>query len=335
MFGTWRSAKHRPLGVLIAIAGAGILVAACGSSSPARSSEASNGSATTVNVNVGDIPISACAPLYLGMKEGFFAQQHIHINPIPTEAGSTIIPAVTSGQEQFGFANTVSLLIAADKGLPVRIVSQGSQAGPGASSKFEGVIVPGNSSIKTPADLAGKTIAVNALNDIGGVLISGALQKLGVNTSGIHYTEVPFPQVNAAVAKGQVDAGYQTQPFLSEAIQSGDRVVLYQYPTLANEITIAMYFTTSTYQASHPAVVAGFRKAMNESLAYAQNHPAAVAAIIPTFTQIPSSVAKNLLEPSWNTSLNPQSAGLSLVAHLCVEQKLCSRKPDFSKLILK
>lgn len=327
--------RRRSAGIMSALALGGLLLAACGSSTPTATPAVSKNGTTTVDVNVGDIPISACAPLYLGMKEGFFAQQHIRVNPIPTEAGSTIIPAVTSGHEQFGFANIVSLLIAANKGLPVRIITQGSQAGPGPSSKFEGVIVPANSPITTPADLAGKTIAVNALNDIGGVLISGALQKLGVNTSNIHYTEIPFPQINAAVAKGQVDAGYQTQPFLTQAIHSGDRVVLYQYPTLAKEITIAVYFTTSTYDASHPSVVAGFQKAMNESLAYAQSHPAAVAAIVPTFTQIPASVANNILEPSWNTSLNPQTSGLALVANLCVKQKLCSAPPKFSKLILK
>src|SRR6266511_3155635 len=42
---------------------------------------------------------------------------------------------------------------------------------------FSGVFVMPNSPIKTPADLAGKKIAVNTLNNVGGLVISAVLQS--------------------------------------------------------------------------------------------------------------------------------------------------------------
>src|SRR5690606_41642285 len=67
-----------------------------------------------------------------------------------------------------------------------------------------------------PADLAGRTVAVNALNNIGGLLISGALRKLGVDTTAIKFMEIGFPDANAALESGRVDAAYQTEPFLHQ-----------------------------------------------------------------------------------------------------------------------
>ncbi len=46
-------------------------------------------------------------------------------------------------------------------------------------------MVKGSSSIRTPADLAGKTVAVNALKGVGEVMIKAALKKSGVNPDSV------------------------------------------------------------------------------------------------------------------------------------------------------
>lgn len=305
------------------------VVTGCGSGSAGPSKNA-DGSTT---VKVGTLPISALAPLYLGMEKGIFKRHKIHIEPQVAQSGASIIPAVVSGQQQFGFANCVSLMAGHDKGLPLRIVAQGSEAGPGASQKFEGVIVSKNSQIRKPADLAGKTIAVNALNDIGGLLISGALQKQGVNASSIKYSEIGFPNVNAAVDSGRVDAAYQTEPFLGQAMQSGDRVILYQYPVLGNQITIGNYFTSKTFASKNPQVVKQFRDAINESLSYATGHPSEVRQAVTTFTKIPKMAAEKMVLPSWRTDLDPKQNGLDLVGQLAVQNGLIKKQPNFGEFI--
>ena len=58
--------------------------------------------------------------------------------------------------------------------------------------------------MKTPKDLEGKTIAVNTLNNICGVTINATLEEKGVDVSTLKYTEVPFPEMVAALEKGRV-----------------------------------------------------------------------------------------------------------------------------------
>ena len=76
-------------------------------------------------LKVGVIPIADVAPLYLGRKKGFFKKEKLTIDPQLAEGGAAITPAVVSGDFQIGFSNTISLLIASSKNLPVEIITQG------------------------------------------------------------------------------------------------------------------------------------------------------------------------------------------------------------------
>lgn len=306
-----------------------LALAACGGDDD--SGGAAQEGPTTVKVGV--LPISALAPLYLGIEKGFFADERLRIEPQVAQAGSALVPSVLSGEAQFAFGNVVSVLIAGDKGLPIRIIAQGAQAGPGPSSRYEAVITSKRSGIRKPADLAGKTVAVNALDNIGGLMISGALEKLGVDSGRVRYTEIPFPEVNAAVDAGRVDAAYQTEPFLTQARRDGHRVVLEQYPTLAPKVPIAAYFTSERYMQEHPEIVQRFRSAMNRSLQYAAAHEREARAIVPTFTKIPSALARGMVLPSWSTDLDPARSGLQLVTDLAREQGLVKERVDLGRLI--
>lgn len=303
------------------------VAAACGGSPSGGSDE------EVARLKIGLLPIAAVAPVYLGMEKGFFAEQDIELEPVVAQAGASIIPAVVSGEEQLGFANVVSQMLAADEGLPIRTIAQGSQAGSGRSAEFEAVVVADDSPIREPEDLEGKTVAVNALNNIGGVLIKGALEDHGVDASTIKFTEVAFPDVNAAVSDGRVDAAYQTEPFLTLGQREGVRVLFHQYPVLEPPITIAAYFTTESYLAEHGDEVSRFQRAMNQSLEYASEHEDEVRAIIPEFTEIPPEVAQQMALPSWDTDLDPAGSGLDLVARLSVEQGLLSSPPDLDEMI--
>src|SRR5215217_7604348 len=99
-----------------------LLVGACGDDEGDA-----GGGVTTLKVGV--IPIADVAPLYLGREEGFFEDEQLKIEPQLAEGGAAILPAVLSGDFQIGFSNTISLLIAGSKDLPVQIISQGVLGG--------------------------------------------------------------------------------------------------------------------------------------------------------------------------------------------------------------
>ena len=69
-----------------------------------------NGELTEISVGV--IPIVDVAPIYLGVQEGIFEEHGLEVELTLAQGGAAIIPAIQSGDFDFGFSNITSLVIA-------------------------------------------------------------------------------------------------------------------------------------------------------------------------------------------------------------------------------
>jgi NitT/TauT family transport system substrate-binding protein len=311
-----------PLALLASVA---LVVTGCGGGGGG----AKKGEPATLNVGV--IPIADVAPLYLGIKQGFFKQQKLTIKPQLAAGGAAITPAVVSGSFQIGFSNTISLLIAASKGLPVQIISQGVLGGTSRPKAWADLLVNKSSPIKAGKDLEGKTIAVNTLKNVCEVTIKASLQKQGVDVSKLKFTEVDFPDMVAALQAHRVDGACEVEPFVSQGKADGARGIDPFYVNTAPDYTVATYFTTKQYASKNADVVKRFTTAMNKSLTYAQSHPAAVRKVLPTYTKIPPAAAQKINLPVWKTDLNRPT--IALASKLSKKYGLISKEPALDQLI--
>ena len=229
--------------------------------------------ATAVSVTVGVLPIANTLPLDLGIKKGFFEQQGIEIKKITAQSGNDIMLGLANSNIDVGFAGWVPAMIARTSGIPISVVALSEVESTDQASNWQNILVKGSSSIRTPADLAGKTIAVNALKGVGEVMIRAALDKVGVDQSSIKLLALPFPAMRAALNSGQVDAIWTPEPFLSQAITiDGARDLFAPGPVLGKYFPIGGYFVRTDWVAKNEDVAARFRTAMNQSLEYSQNH---------------------------------------------------------------
>src|SRR3954451_13915585 len=175
--------------------------AGCGSSGSSKSGGRDQ-------ITVGVIPIVDVAPIYLGKQKGFFAKRGIDLTLQQESGGAAAVPGVVSGQFKFAFGNVTSLLVAKDKGLPVKVVANGNASTGKAGADFGAVVVPKDSPIKNAADLSGKTVAVNNLKNIGDTTVRQSVRKAGGDPNGIKFIELAFPDMPAAVADHKVDAAW-------------------------------------------------------------------------------------------------------------------------------
>ena len=58
-------------------------------------------------------------------------------------------------------------------------------------------------------------MAVNTLNNIAEVVVKASLQKAGVDPASVKLAEVDFPEMGAALRKGDVDAAFVIEPFVT------------------------------------------------------------------------------------------------------------------------
>ena len=250
--------------------------------------------AQTTEITVNTLPISNGLPLDLGIRKGFFQKQGISIRKVTLQSGNDIVLALANRNGEIGYVGYVPAMIARTQGIPVTVVAASDVEGTTTTDNWQNILVRGNSTIQTVADLRGKTIAVNALKGVGEVMIKAALRKRGVNPDSINLLAMPFPTMRAALRNGQVDAIWTPEPFHTQALNlDGARVVMAPGPVLGRFWPIGCYVARQDWANANPALARKFRAAINESLSYAQAHPEEIRPLLPAGTQ-------NVRLPIWS-----------------------------------
>ena len=321
--------SQRWLGILVA-ALAALTVAACGGDDSGDEG-AGSASSEPVTITVGLIPITPVAAVYLGIDQGFFKEENLTVKPQLAQGGAAIVPAAQSGDIQIGFSNSVSLMIAQTRGLPLRVVYPGESSPGSPEEDNTAVMVPEGSSIREPQDLAGKTIGVNTLKNVAGLTVEASLDKEGVDTSAIKLVEVPFPEMLSAIESGDVDAGFFNEPFTTLAKRAGARTILNPYAASGEGLPIAPYFATESYANDNPDVIERFRRAMDKATRYASENPDEVRRILPTYTEIPQDIVDSIGLPHLTTEVRRDR--YEQMADLVTRFGYTDERPDVDELL--
>src|SRR5215208_2176510 len=199
---------------------AALLFAACGDDDGGGGA---SGKPATVRVE--DTAGVPSAFLEYGVQKGFFKKRKLTVKVKPSQGGATVVPAVVSGSVDIGGSNLVSVLLAQGKGIPLKIVAPGTFVQTDRKKDFSAIMVSKDSDIRSPKDLEGKTLAVNTLKNVAEVTAKESLSKQGVDVSKVKLAEVDFPDMNGALEQGRVDAAFVIEPFVTQGLGAGNRIV--------------------------------------------------------------------------------------------------------------
>lgn len=298
----FRAPGHR--GRITAAAAAAALalaaLAGCGSGDGEVSSSG------TAEVKLGVIPIIDIAPVQLGISKGVFERHRLKVTTQNSQGGAAIVPAVVSGDFQFGYSNIVSLLIGREKGVPVTMVSVGARASADAMDDGSGQLITRDASITEVADLKGKKIGINTLKGINEVAVTSVLKKNGLKPGDVKLVEVPIPNMPDALDSGQVDAAMMSEPFISIAKGDGAKPLPVSYAGMGERLPFAAWFTSKQYAAKNPDVVKRFTAALQESMKYAEDHPDEARAALDGYLKLDAGLSGKVTLPGWNPDAGKQ-----------------------------
>ena len=311
---------------LLAITTLAASTAACGGSDDSDSGSASG---SPDKVKVGVIPIVDVAPIYLGKAKGFFTKQNIDLSLEQAQGGAAIVPAVVSGQYQFGFSNVVSLMLAESKNVPIKAVANGNNATADPKKDFSGLVVK-DPSITRPKDLEGKTVATNTLKNIVDTSVKDIVRKDGGDPSKVKFVEIGFPDMAAALDAGRVQAMFVVEPFLASAAAK-KWPTIGSFATVSPNLQISAYFTSAQLLGEKAGLAKRFTAAMKESLAYADAHPDEVRQVVTTYTTIKADAAAAMTLPKYSAEID--KASLDTMNNLMVQEGLVTAPVDTSKLV--
>lgn len=325
---------RRAFGAISLSAVSAVALAACGQGSPSApgsSASSASGSANLTKITLGVLPITDVAPIYLGQKQGIFAKHGLELDIQIAQGGAAILPAVTTGEYVIGYSNVVSLLIAQDKGLPIKVVHNGSSSTNKAGADVTEVAAKADKGIASPKDLVGKKIAVNALNNFADITIRNAVKKDGGDPTKLSFVEIPYPQMPAAIDRGDVDAAWTTEPFRTQILEAGGKIVASPMTDMAPDFDSAFFFTSQQSLTDKADVIAKFRAALDESFDYANANEAAFREIIQDYAKVTPELAKKVVMSKWNKKINQDA--LQTLGAAAKEFGVISNEPNISGLL--
>ncbi|MFB0833827.1 ABC transporter substrate-binding protein [Arthrobacter halodurans] len=309
-------------------------LAACGGGSPSAPADggSADGAAGGLEaIEVGVIPIVDVAPIYLGVEEGLFEEEGLDVTLTLAQGGAAIVPAITSGQMDFGFSNVTSMVVARSKGLPLRMVAAGANTTGDVEDDFAAVMTKPDSGIEEIQDLVGKKVGVNTLNNISDSTISEAVKQAGGDYTQIDFVEMPFPDMAGQLDADNVDAIAAVEPFVTIAEGDGNVRVFSNYAEPVENLTVATYFTSDQYLEQNPETAEKFARAMKASLEFAEANPDRVREILPTYTTLEPDVIEQLTLPKFPTEVN--SASIEEIAQISLDRGLIEEVPDLAALL--
>jgi NitT/TauT family transport system substrate-binding protein len=328
--------NRRPALVAAYVAVLSLGLAACSSPEPtapeAETTESSSPEAAEPTaITIGALSISETAPLWAAVKAGIFEEHGLDVTVQPIQGGAQAMPALINGDIDFSIGQPFGAMRASLQGLDVKIISNYAQSLT-EGDDINSVVVGAGSDITKPADLAGKKVSVNSLGAAGDLTIKAAVEADGGDPSTIEFVEVAFPDAQAQLDAGNIDAAWVPEPFVSIIVGAGGARVVDPYQAVLPGLPTLMVMTTGKTVADDPELVQSVRDAFTDAFAWAADNDEAVRQSLVDEMKLPEPAAANLRFPTFSTEIDRDV--LQGLADLAVKYKYFDKSPDLDVLIV-
>lgn len=266
----------------------------------------------TSNLSIGYFPVVDSAPVVQADNGGAFGDEGLDVELGQTTGGAQAIPALMAGEYDIVFSNYVSGILAAQQGLPIQVIAANN-----VGAADHGIVVPADSSVQSVADLEGTKVAVSHLKNIGVLGISAIMMDAGADPNEVQFVELPYPDMQGALERGDIDAMWLVEPFMANAIDSGHRLLTSLFTGTMENAPVSGWFTTAEFAQQNPDTIAAFQRAITTAADELNDDRAAVTALVPTYTNMTEEQVSDIELPVWGAEID--QAGIASIADIMLK----------------
>jgi NitT/TauT family transport system substrate-binding protein len=232
----------------------------CSALGGSSSAPASSGALEKPKIRVSMMSTIDTAPFWLAKDGGYFQREGLDVETTVAATGQASLTKLVSGEAEVAYSSYTPFFVAKSKGAAdIRLVADASSAGP----RSTGVVALPASGIRSVADLAGRRIGISAPNTVADTLTKSVLADNHVDASGIKWVPLPLPNTAAALQNGDIDAGFLTEPFITQARRSvGAELVADTGTGSTVDFPTAGYAALGSFASASPRTLAAFQRAM-------------------------------------------------------------------------
>jgi NitT/TauT family transport system substrate-binding protein len=174
------------------------------------------------SVRIGHLGITPDGPFYIALEKGYFKEAGIEVKFEPFVSAVDAMAPLSAGQiEVAGGAIGPSLYNGFARGLPLRIVAHRTRDVPGNSADLIMLRSDLKARVKSPADLKGMTIAINAPGAPHHYMVDKLLQQARLSLKDVKLVYMPWPDMGTAFTNKVIDGGGVVEPFPAFFEQKG------------------------------------------------------------------------------------------------------------------
>ena len=265
--------RKRVRAKVLALSAVALLVlTACGGGSEPKSLKEGDGGKT--KITIATVGSDSGSQAFYAESKGFFEEQGLDVKVNIVANVPELAAAVESGDAEFALTSPTSVASASAAGIPFRIVAGGviyTKDNPGVW-----VMLPKSSKVTDIEQLAGKSVAVNALNTMPHLSTLATLDDAGVDIKSINFVTLDFTQVGQSFESSQVDAATVTAPFNYQIESDGiGTTLLSPYDAVADgqDFANTIWFGSEKVINANSDAVKKFQAALKAANAWA-NDPA-------------------------------------------------------------
>lgn len=294
---------------------------------------APNGQVEKAKITLGVLPILDVASVHVAIKKKYFEAEGLEVELKKIQGGAQAIPGLINKELDFTFGNWVSFFAAQSKDAAkqvegIKLIADGYQAKPDMFL----ILAAGDSGIKSPQDLAGKTIAINTFKNIAELTAKATLEAANVDPKSVTFKEMPFPDMQAAIQNKTVDAAFMVEPFITRAQRAAGQVkVLDAAAGPTDNIPIAGYATSGQFAKENPKTVAAFQRAIAKGQADAADRPT-VEPLLVEYAQVDKETAALVHFGAFPTTLD--ATRLQRVTELMQRYGLLDKAMDVKPMMI-
>jgi len=258
------------------------------------------GASTPIRVGCG--PDEDFAEGYYATDMGFFQQAGLDPAITQMNSGAALSAATVSGSLDVATTNMGSIITAHARNIPLQIV--GPEAIYSNRELSAALVVDKNSSIRSAADLTGKTVAVSTLNTLFHTSVRNWIDRNGGNSYEVQYVEMPLSAHVPALQAGRIDASALVEPWLSQG-KAEVRVLGDPYASVASRFYISCWVASTGWIAQNPATIRTFVDVMKTTAKWANANPKLIAPILSKYLGVARSVIEAVPRTQMGLTLDP------------------------------
>jgi len=279
------------------------------------------------------LPIIDLLQLYGGWEKGFFEEEGLKVEGQPVPGGAVSQTLVEGGSVDLGWTAVVPISAAYVKGFDFVFIAPGSFVDP-STRRTGALVVRKDSPIQSVKDLAGKKIAVNALNNINHLSILTVADFYGVDVKGMKFIEVAFPMVPAAIKEGVVDAANLADPYLTVAESEGFIRRIYDAlfpPEIMARYLMSGWFAKRSSLEKNKDKIGRFLRANSKATDFINKNPDQLPDIIAKNTKLDVNLIRKVTLPKFFTRIYKKDIQVQI--DLCAKFGFINRGFDAKEIV--